>query len=174
MLNGIETPNDRMNRMIRKSSSDIRIRRDLLKEKEMIIMQYDVALSFAGEDREFVHAVYVELSNQNISVFYDFDEDITIDLWGKELIEELDEIYRKRSKCVVIFVSESYAKKIWTKLERRSSLAKALNEQKEYVLPARFDDTELPGLLPTVAFLDLKQETPQSFAQKIIRKLGKL
>ena len=50
----------------------------------------------------------------------------------------------------------------------------ALNEQREYVLPARFDDTELPGLLPTVAFLDLRRETPQSFAQKIIRKLEKL
>ncbi len=63
---------------------------------------------------------------------------------------------------------------MWTKLERRSALAKALQEKKVYVLPARFDNTELPGLLPTVAFVELRNETPQTFAQKIIRKLVKL
>ena len=175
MLNGIET---KVSRRLRNALStkitetDRRFGRDL--SEKLMVKKYDVALSFAGEDRDFVKTIYEELANQNVSVFYDFDEEITIDLWGKELIEELDEIYRKRSKCVVMFVSESYAKKVWTKLERRSSLAKALNEQREYVLPARFDDTELPGLLPTVAFLDLRRETPQSFAQKIIRKLEKL
>jgi len=95
-------------------------------------------------------------------------------LWGKDLIETLDNVYRKLSKCVVVFVSEHYHRKGWTKLERRSSLANALNEQREYVLPARFDDTEIPGLLPSVAVVDLKEETPQSFAQKIIRKLREL
>ncbi|MDQ3129856.1 MAG: TIR domain-containing protein [Acidobacteriota bacterium] len=148
---------------------------EMLEKRKLEVMKnYDVALSFAGEDRDFVSGVYEELQREGISVFYDFDEEIAIDLWGEELIETLDEIYRKRSKCVVIFVSESYSKKMWTKLERRSALAKALEEKKVYVLPARFDNTELPGLLPTMAFVDLRNETPQTFAQKIIRKLVKL
>ena len=148
---------------------------EMLEKRKLEVMKnYDVALSFAGEDRDFVSGVYEELQRAGISVFYDFDEETTIDLWGEELIETLDEIYRKRSKCVVIFVSESYSKKMWTKLERRSALAKALEEKKVYVLPARFDNTELPGLLPTVVFFDLRNETPQTFAQKIIRKLVKL
>jgi internalin A len=191
LLNGIETKHERYGRLAEKMRPGIKSEEDFrnvfskgigskaysmgsFEMKESENEYYDVALSFAGEDREFVKEVYEELVNRSISTFYDFDEDITLDLWGKELIEELDEIYRKRSKCVVMFVSEDYAKKVWTKLERRSSLAKALNEKREYVLPARFDDTELPGLLPTVAFVDLRKETPQSFAQKIIRKLGKL
>ena len=135
---------------------------------------YDVALSFAGEDRDFVKAVYEELLKENITIFYDDDTEISLDLWGEELVEKLDEVYRKRSKCVVIFVSKDYAEKIWTRLERRSALANALQEKKVYVLPAKFDDTEIPGLLPTVKFIDLREETPQSFAKKIIRKISRL
>jgi len=44
-----------------------------------------------------------------------------------------------------MFISKEYAEKPWTKHERRSDLSRALEED-EYVLPARFDDTELPGL----------------------------
>lgn len=176
MLNGLEKKEERYLKEIEKNEEIIFSGKFGLKgiAKELLDMKYDVAFSFAGEEREFVKAVYEILHKKNISVFYDFDEDITVDLWGKELIEELDEVYRKRSKCVVMFVSENYAKKVWTKLERRSSLAKAINEQKEYVLPARFDDAELPGLLPTVGFVDLRHETPESFAKKIISKLGRL
>lgn len=180
LLNGIEDYNYRRSRIAAKLSGNLRgsfidkakLEKDLL--ESVIDNEYDVALSFAGEDRDFVKDVYKELEKNNISVFYDDDEEINNDLWGKDLIEILDEIYRKRSKCVVMFISEYYAKKVWTKLERRSSLAKALNEQREYVLPARFDDTELPGLLPTIKFEDLSQQTPQTFAQKIIKKLGRL
>lgn len=46
-------------------------------------MKYDVALSFAGEDRKYVEAVAVELKKLGIQVFYDKFE--TTDLWGKDL-----------------------------------------------------------------------------------------
>ncbi|HEX8738132.1 MAG TPA: COR domain-containing protein [Pyrinomonadaceae bacterium] len=169
MLNGFETPNERWSRANRRNEAIFKSLGHL-----PIVYQYDVALSFAGEDRKFVREVYAELKRNEVSVFYDDDEDINIDLWGKELVETLDDVYRKRTKFVVVFISESYVKKVYTKLESKSALANALNEKREYVLPARFDDTELPGLLPTLAFVDLTKETPQSFAQKIIRKLGKL
>ncbi len=167
LLSGIETKGYSVNR---------RAHRDGIFQNDIendIFNLYDVAFTFAGEDREFVRQVYDYLDGQNFSVFYDLDEEVAVDLWGKDLIEELDDIYRNRSKCVVMFVSQSYYEKVWTKLERRSALAKALNENREYVLPARFDETDLPGLLPTVAFVDLRNETPQSFAQKVIRKLEK-
>ena len=176
MLNGFESLNERLDRVIKRNEPTYKFRGSMSKafEIERMTMQYDVALSFADEDRDFVEKVYQELIANDVSVFYDFDEDIAVGLWGEDLIETLDRTYRERSKCVVIFVSASYAKKMWTKLERRSALAKALEEEKVYVLPARFDDTKLPGLLPTVAFVDLTKETPRSFAQKIIRKLQKL
>jgi hypothetical protein len=50
--------------------------------------EYDVALSFAGEQR--VRAVASELTKNGIRVF--FDEDNEIALWDKNLAEELQRI----------------------------------------------------------------------------------
>jgi hypothetical protein len=42
------------------------------------------------------------------------------------------------------------------------------------VLPARFDDSELPGLLPDVVYVDLRDYTPEQFADLIVAKLADL
>src|ERR1700754_940314 len=113
---------------------------------------FDVALSFAGEDRRFVAAVAerLKIAHPHIRVFYDGDDETQVELWGKDLPEALDEIYRKGSRYAVLFVSAHYAAKMWTRLERRSAIARALQEKREYILPAHFDDTELPALPPTI------------------------
>ena len=58
--------------------------------------EYDVALSFAGEDREYVEQVALFLKKKNIAVFYDYFEEV--DLWGKNLISYLENIYTHKSK----------------------------------------------------------------------------
>lgn len=131
--------------------------------------QFDVALSFAGEDRAFVESVAAHLKAAHVKVFYDRDSEVY--LWGKDLTETLDDIYRNHSRYVVFFISSHYAEKMWTRHERRSALARSLSEKYEYILPARFDATPLPGLQPTVAYISLTQETPQSFAEKLIAKI---
>lgn len=130
---------------------------------------YDVCLSFAGEDRDYVERVAACLNSWGVRVFYDRYE--TANLWGKDLYNHLDEIYRKRAKYCVIFISENYEKKLWTNHERRSIQARAFSENQEYILPARFDDTEIPGILPTVGFVSLKGLTPEAFSQLIKAKL---
>jgi hypothetical protein len=75
--------------------------------------------------------------------FYDDDEQI--ELWGKFLAEELPAIYGEQAAAVT-FVSAEYAAREWTRVERRTALARAVRERREYVLPARFDGTSLPGL----------------------------
>ena len=70
-----------------------------------------------------------------------------------------------------MFISAEYATKPWTRHERRSALARALEED-EYVLPVRFDDTDLPGLRPTVKYVDLAEIAPQSLVDLIAVKLG--
>lgn len=139
---------------------------------EKIKKEFDVALSFAGEDREFVEEVFNELKKENISVFYDRAEEIEIRLWGRNLATTLGDIYQRHSDYVVVFISKHYATKIWTQHEFKNALAGAFSEKPDYILPARFDDSEIPGLLPTTAFWDLKKETAKTFAQKIIRKLA--
>src|SRR3990172_2182383 len=104
--------------------------------------EYQVALSFAGEDRQYVECVAGVLREGGIDVFYDAYEQAS--LWGKDLYAHFDDVYRKRARFCVIFISAHYAAKVWTSHERRSAQARALVERQEYVLPVRFDDTDLP------------------------------
>lgn len=128
---------------------------------------YEVALSFAGEQRSYVRDVAAVLKDAGVAVF--FDEDV--DLWGKDLAVELGEIYASRSRYVVVFVSEEYVSKSWTHHERQHALAGRLRRRDESVLPAKFDDTELPGLPSTIGYLDLRTMKPRELAARIIRKV---
>lgn len=133
---------------------------------------YEVVLSFAGEDREYVEAVAEYLRNSHVKVFYDRYEEVT--LWGKELSEHLDKIYRGTARYCVMFISKHYANKVWTTHERRSAFAKAIEERGEYILPARFDDTKIDGLRPTIGHADLSRKTPEQLGKMILQKLGRL
>ena len=133
--------------------------------------KYDVALSFAGEDRVYVEAVARYLKEQNVEPFYDGFE--TVSIWGKDLIEHFDWVYRLGAKYCVMFISEHYGRKMWTRHERRSALAAALEHHREYILPVRFDDTQLPGLPPTIAYIDLENIQPEELGEMILRKLGR-
>lgn len=134
------------------------------------IFDYDVCLSFAGEDRRYVGEVADILRSKGVRVFYDTYEQV--DLWGKDLYVHLDDVYRYAARYCVVFVSAPYATKIWTNHERQSAQARALTEHSEYVLPARFDDTPIPGLRPTVGFIDLRINTPAEFAEIVRKKIG--
>lgn len=131
--------------------------------------EYDVALSFAGEDRRFVQEVADRLKVAGVRIFY--DEDQTSSLWGENLVELLDKVYRHQSRYAVMFVSNAYSEKVWTRHERRSLQARALSEQSAYILPVRLDDTELDGLVPTVAYLDGPRFGPSGVVDQILRKL---
>ena len=134
--------------------------------------QWDLALSFAGAQRPYVEKVAEALKARGVRCFYDADEQI--DLWGKYLAEELPAIYGEQAAAAVVFVSAEYAARDWTRLERRAALNRAVRERREYVLPARFDDTPLPGLLSDMVAVDLRSRTPQQFAAMIADKLARL
>ncbi len=132
--------------------------------------QYDVCLSFAGEDRRYVQRVANELRNLGVRVFYDRYEQA--ELWGKDLYAHLSDIYSTAARYCVLFVSKNYAKKVWTNHERAAAQERALRENREYILPARFDDTSVPGLRTTVGYLDLRGMAASELARIVARKLG--
>ena len=133
--------------------------------------EYDVAVSFADEDRPYVKRVVESLHRRGVRVFYDADHEVK--LWGRDLIVYFDDIFQRRSRYVVIFISEAYVRKEWTRHELRSALARALREKREYVLPARFDATDVPGLPQTVRHMDCNKLTPSKLARAIAMKLAK-
>ena len=132
--------------------------------------EYDVCLSFAGEQREYVEQVANKLKSRGVRVF--FDDYAQAELWGKDLYSHLDEIYQHRCRHCILFASKEYADKVWASHERRSAQARALKEKQEYILPARFDDTPIPGLSDTVHYIDLKRTSVSDFVDLALQKLG--
>ena len=90
------------------------------------------------------------------------------------LAEELPAIYGEQAAAVVVFVSAEYVTRDWTRLERRAALDRAVRERQESVLPARFDDTPVPGLLAGMVAVDLRGRTPEQFADLVVEKLADL
>lgn len=133
--------------------------------------QYDVVLSFAGEDREYVEQVAILLKKNNVRVFYDRFEQAN--LWGKNLYNELSVVYSTRSKYCIIFVSQHYIEKDWTNLELESIQERSFTQRDEYTLPVRFDNSVLKGLKKTIGYLDANIYSPDKLVNLFLEKIGK-
>lgn len=131
---------------------------------------YDIALSFAGEDRDVAEELASVLARHHVRVFYDMNEQAS--LWGKDLYQHLQQVYRDKADYCIIFVSGHYADKLWTKHELRQAQARAFEESREYILPVRLDDTEVPGINHTVGYVDLRHTTISKLAGLVLDKLG--
>lgn len=131
--------------------------------------EFDVALSFAGEDRKIAEDLAESLRKTGVRTFYDRYEQA--DLWGKDLYQHLQCIYRDKAEYCVIFVSQHYARKLWPRHELKQAQARAFKENREYILPLRIDDTELPGLNASVGYIDLREHNIHSVQDLILRKL---
>lgn len=131
---------------------------------------FDVALSFAGEDRDYVQEVNGALKTAGIQSF--LDADYLADTWGEDLTEYFDSIYRKRARYAMLFISRHYAEKAWPRHERRSALARALEERSAYILPVRLDDAEVDGLRPTVGYLDARRTGINGLVREFLNKLS--
>ena len=95
-------------------------------------------------------------------------------MWGKDLYAHLSDVYLNKARYTVMFISKFYKAKIWPRHERAAAQARALlEESREYILPARFDDTDIPGVLPTTKFVDLRSLQPVEVAVLICKKLGR-
>ena len=131
--------------------------------------EYDIALSFAGEDRPVVDELAATLTQEGVRVFYDDYE--KAQLWGKDLYQHLQVVYRDRARYCVVFVSEAYARKLWPRHELKQAQTRAFNESREYILPVRLDDTEIPGLSATVGYIDLRHHSVAQLNDVILQKL---
>lgn len=132
--------------------------------------KYDVALSFAGEDRHHARLLAKELIKRRVAVFYDEYEQAS--LWGSDLPAELHDIYSSRTRFVVIFVSRDYARKKWTAAERKAAQQRALDDPTgQYILPVRIDGTNLPGLATTLGYVSIELGV-EKIADLLLEKLG--
>ena len=133
-------------------------------------LAYQVALSFASEQRRYVLEVARHLQARSIAVFYDGFE--KVQLWGRSGTEAFHEAFARQAAYVVMCVSKAYVEKAWPRHERRSALSRMIEDKREYVLPVRFDDTQVPGLPEDVIYLYANQFTPAELSVMVAEKLG--
>lgn len=130
---------------------------------------YDVVLSFAGEDREYVEECADILTALGIKVFYySYEQDV---LWGKDLYTFLADIYSNKARYAIVFISQHYVKKCWTKHEFKFINERMFNSETEYLLPVFLDDTKLCGIPETQGYLTNK--TPYEVAVMFAKKINK-
>lgn len=132
--------------------------------------KYDLAVSYAGPQQHLAEALATKVVASGFEVFFDlfYPEQ----LWGKDLAVFFDDIYRIQSRYCVIFVSPDYVDRMWTTVERRSALARFVQEKgQDYILPIVVEPAELPGLPPTIGHIALGSYTIDQAADILIRKL---
>lgn len=131
---------------------------------------YDVALSFAGEDRAKAELLASALVQAGIKVYYDqFD-----DVWGKDLDQHFMTVFEEKARYFVPFVSVAYERKSWPRREFQAARARALEGTQEYILPIRLDDTVLSGLPRTIGYKSWSEHSPADIVQAIEKKLGRV
>ncbi len=95
--------------------------------------RYDVALSYAGQERWIAYGLAQHL-RPHYRVFLDIE---TTRLWGESLIDALPDIYL-RSRACVLLVSHAYIRKMWPTLERRVIVKKVSDANSQaLMLPVR-------------------------------------
>jgi len=133
---------------------------------------YDVALSFAGENRDLARTLAEGLRAAGFHVF--FDEFERVRLWGANLQEELGSVYLEEARYCIVLVSEHYLQKEWTNHERQAALARSIKARSNTVLAIKLDESELPGLLPTIGYVDAKNFTALQIVELAVQKLRTL
>ena len=134
------------------------------------VTKYDVAISFAGDDRIVAEAFAVAFRRLGLSVFYDDFEQA--ELWGKDLYGHLTSVYSDDAKFCLMIISEHYARKQWPTHERRAAQVRAFRENREYILPLRLDDTKIEGVLDTTAYIDYRSVSQERIVELVLEKIA--
>lgn len=125
---------------------------------------FDVAISYSRKQRE--QREYVEQFNESVlkkGFTSFFDRQKEAQLWGEYLPDKLYDVYRRRSKWCVMFISHDYVTGVYPNLERKAILDRQIHS-KRYILPVRFDDSEVPGLSEGIKFVLAKDHSPSALA----------
>ena len=136
------------------------------------LYKFDFAFSFAGEDRDIVEAIKNILESKNYTVFY--DNDFQHELIGKDLYSYLREIYRDKGKFIVCFISEHYAKKVWTNLEFTAIKERLMATffASDFLIPIIINDAKMLKDIPSfIGFY--KHNTVEETAKLLMDKFDK-
>lgn len=133
------------------------------------MFQFDVAVSYAGEEEGIAGDLHRLLVENGLAVFFARAERSR--LVGKRLASEFSHAFGPGTRFVVAIVSRHYPEKRWTRYEFEVARHEGARRPSEFILPVRLDDVELEGLDPDVGYVDLRKEGLFGTVKIIIDKL---
>jgi len=131
--------------------------------------EYEIAVSYASEDLEFVRGVKRCLEMCGIRVW--MIDKTSVEHWGRDLAEYLEDVFVRRARFVLLFLSADYCRKVWPTYERRMALPRALLERSECLLPVVMDDTPVPGPLKNLGYIDYRKLSGFDLVDLIVKKV---
>lgn len=131
--------------------------------------EFDVAISFAGPERDYARAIASIAQANGVKVF--LDEFYESHIWGKNLVEFLSDIYEKKARYCLIIISKEYCQRIYTNVERRAALDRAITNKSEYILPIVTDNSWIDGLPKATAYLDLRRKSIIKICEALVKKI---
>lgn len=132
---------------------------------------FDVALSFPGAIRNFIEPVVAELERQLGPNSYFYDENYTSQLARPSLDILLQDIYRNRSKLVVVFLCTDYQNREWCGIEFQAIREMAMGGEHERIMFIRMDDGEVEGVLRNDGYIDASERRPDEIATFICERV---
>lgn len=143
----------------------------ILNTSEFAGMRFKVALSFPGERREYVSKIAEGLADRlgKNAVFY--DKYYEAHLAKPNLDTTLQTIYLERSDLIVVFICEEYEQKEWCGLEWRAIRDIIKQRRDEDIMPMRFDDAKIRGLLSIDGYIDVRKRSIEEVVNLICQRL---
>lgn len=113
--------------------------------------KYDVALSYAGEQKDYVASVYKLLKRKGISAYFApaYQEELT----GTDMTDEFYTIFHNQCLFIAAFVSSEYLQKKRTMAEAAIGQMRSREEQRNCLIPVYWGDARLPDFDPDINFL---------------------
>jgi hypothetical protein len=135
---------------------------------------FDISFTFAGESRDIVEQVVKELEKKidKNSIFY--DNNFISQLARPSLDILLQEIYRNRSKLIVVFLCEKYQDKKWCGLEFRAIREMIMEKEITKIMYIRLDAGHVDGVFRTDGYIDGTKFNPRQLAEFINERLNLL
>lgn len=126
--------------------------------------QFEVALSFPGEVRNYVESIAAKLEETIGKDSYFYDNNYKSQLARPSLDTLLQNIYRNQSKLVVIFLCKKYQEKDWCGLEFRAIKEIIMKRQDEKIMFVKMDDGKVDGVFDTDGYIDGCSHRPEEVA----------
>jgi hypothetical protein len=132
---------------------------------------FDVSLSFPGDIRDYVESVARHLERQIGPNSYFYDNNFKAQLARPSLDVLLQDIYRDRSKLIVVFIGEKYQDKKWCGVEFKAIRDVLFDKKHEKIMYIRTDNSKVDGVFNTDGYIDATTHKPEEIANFIVERI---